>query len=341
MVKPKHGKPRNLQTGDFQSMFWRHGLCIRTPRGDSPWSPHVTGAVPSSTFSCGKGGSAVPKATHVVDKKFSGFYVVNIHLLYYSTIYAAGCPKIPVLLIIQPRKKKNKTLWSHSPSRTTRSELPGQQCLRFANMGTSKVAGRNDLGLFQLAKIFKIMFVFPTSLCGILVFSWALPRLLLPRSRRSSRRLLPHKTHTHNLLTQNLLTHNLGTHNLLTHNLSTHNLSTHTTYSHTQLAHTPLVHTQLVHTHLTHKHTQLTHTQLVHTQLVHIPLRQTHTDSLLTHNLSTHNLSTYHFPKHTHTQLTHTQLVHTRLVHIPLPHTQLTHTQLVHTQLTRTQLAHT
>jgi hypothetical protein len=70
----------------------------------------VTGAVPSSTFSCGKGGSAVPKATHVVDKKFSGFYVVNIHLLYYSTIYAAGCPKIPVLLIIQPRKKEKQNI---------------------------------------------------------------------------------------------------------------------------------------------------------------------------------------------------------------------------------------
>ena len=79
---------------------------------------------------------------------------------------------------------------------------------------------------------------FPTSLCGVLVFGWALPRFLLLRLRPPARAQLVHTQLVHTQLTH---THSLSTH--------THNLFTHAkTSSHTQLAHTQLAHTQLAHT---------------------------------------------------------------------------------------------
>jgi hypothetical protein len=54
--------------------------------------------------------------------------------------------------------------------------------------------------------------LFPTSLCGVLVFGCALP------PARSRSRPPP----THNLLTHNLLTHKSPTHNLLTHTQLAH-----------------------------------------------------------------------------------------------------------------------
>ena len=144
-----------------------------------------------------------------------------------------------------------------------------------------------------------VLMFFPTSLCGVLVFGWALPRFLLPPPPpppACSRTTCPHTTCAHT-------TYSHTTCPQLAH---THNLSTHTTYSHTQ----KLPHTQLAHTQLAHTHTQLVHTRLTHTQLAHTQLP--------------------------HTQLTHTQLTHTQLVHTRLAHTQPVHTRLVHTRLTHT-----
>ena len=210
---------------------------------------------------------------------------------------------------------------------------------------------------------------FPTSLCGVLVFGFALP----PASSSSCRRLPPPHTkliktcsHTHNLSKHSLFTHNLLTHNLLTPNLSTHslltpNLSTHTTCSHPTCPHTTCPHTHNLLTHNLLTHNLLTPNLSTHSLLT--PNLSTHTTcshTLLTHNLLppnlfTHNLLTSYLFTHTHnlsthslftnllshTQLAHTQLVYTPLAHTQLVRTQLAHTQLVHAQLVHTQLAHT
>ena len=130
--------------------------------------------------------------------------------------------------------------------------------------------------------------LFPTSLCGVLVFGSV--------SRRpSASRRLTHNLPTHNLLTytlsshilssHNLLTHNLSSHNLLTHNLSTHNLLTYTLSSHilsshnlviAQLAHTTCSHTTCPHTTCHHTTCSLTHILSSHTQLVHFAWQAWH-----------------------------------------------------------------
>ena len=138
--------------------------------------------------------------------------------------------------------------------------------------------------------------LFPTSLCGVLVFGSALPPRPLPPPAHnlsthdlSTHNLSTHNLLTHNLLTHNLLTHKLPTHNLLTHNLSTHNLLTHTTCQHTTYSHNLL-------------NTQLTHTQLVHTQLTPTQLTQ-HTTCPPHNLLNTQLPHTHNLPPHTHTHL--------------------------------------
>ena len=267
-------------------------------------------------------------------------FTSSMYMCYTMPQYAAGCPKIPVLLIIQTLKK-NKTLWSYSPSRTTRSELPGQQCLRFANMGTSKVAGRNDLGLFQLAKMFKIMFVFPH------IFVWDF-LFVVGHSRACSSHApaAPPAACSHTRLTH---THTTRSHTTCPHTTYSHTTCSHITYSHATCSHTTCSHTTCPHTTCPHTsysqtrtHTTYSHTTCPHTTCLHTTSPNTHTHSLLTHNLSTHNLSTYHFPKHTHTHslLTHNLSTHS-LSTYHFPTHNFTHTQLGHTQLTHTQLAHT
>ena len=116
--------------------------------------------------------------------------------------------------------------------------------------------------------------LFPTSLCGVLVFDsvsrspYALPPPPPPPS-----------TWSHTIFQTPFFTHHLS----------------HTIF-HTQLGHTPSFTHSLVTHHLSHTtwshtifHTQLGHTQLGHTQLGHTPS--------FTHNFVTHHLS--------HTPLSH------------------------------------
>ena len=180
--------------------------------------------------------------------------------------------------------------------------------------------------------------MFPTSLCGVLVFDSVSCRLL----RRLRLTTLSHifdTHHTHNFVTHNFVTHHLShttlshtpsfthnfvtqlchppsfTHNFVTHNFVTHNFVTHH-LSHTTLSHT-IFHTQLCHTTLSHttlSHT-IFHTSLCHTQLCH--------PTSLTHNFVTHHLSRTTL---SHTQLCDKQLCHTQLCHPPsFTHNFVTH----------------
>ena len=121
--------------------------------------------------------------------------------------------------------------------------------------------------------LFCLLFLFPTSLCGVLVFDSA--------SRLSSRPpVVPPPAQL--------------THTQLAHTQLAPTQLAHTQLAHTQLAHTQLAHTQLAHTELAHTHTTCSHTTCSHTTCTH---------SLLTHNLLTHNLLTQNL--HTHNLLTH------------------------------------
>ena len=84
--------------------------------------------------------------------------------------------------------------------------------------------------------------LFPTSLCGVLVFGFAVP----PSSSRPPARPPPVDTQ-------------------LPHTQLAHTQLVHTQLTHTQLVHTQLVTTQLAHTHNLSTHNLLTHTQLAHT----------------------------------------------------------------------------
>ena len=166
----------------------------------------------------------------------------------------------------------------------------------------------------HLPKVFRARQFFPISLCGGLVFGWALPRsLLLPPPAASS-----HTTCSHTTCSHTTSSHTTSSHTTSSHTTSSH---THTTYSHTTSSHTTYSHTTSSLTTYSHTtYTQLAHAQLVHAQLTHTQLADTQLP---------------------HTQLAHTPLVHTQLTHIQLTHAQLVHTQLVLRQLTRTQLTHT
>ena len=183
--------------------------------------------------------------------------------------------------------------------------------------------------------------IFPTSLCGVLVFdSVSRPAFAPPPAPPSLSHTpsfhtqLCHKssfTHTHNFVTHHLshttlsrtifhtqLCHTPSFHTQLchtpsfTHNFVTHTIFPHTTLSHTIFPHTTLSHTIFPHTALSHTifHTQLCHTPYFHTQLCHTPS--------FTHNFVTHTI----FP---HTTLSHTIFPHTTLSHT-IFHTQLCHT---------------
>ena len=100
-------------------------------------------------------------------------------------------------------------------------------------------------------RLFRVCFLlrwllFPASLCGVLVFGWALPRA----SASSSRRLLTQLVHTRLV---------------------------HTQLVHSQLVHAQLTHVQLVHLQLVHTHNFLTHNLLTHNFLTH---------NLLPHNFA-------------------------------------------------------
>ena len=136
--------------------------------------------------------------------------------------------------------------------------------------------------------------MFPTSLCGVLVFdsvSRLLARLRRLRLHPSAHTTLsPTIFHTHHLSPTIFVTifHTTSfTHNFVTHNFVTHHPS-HTALSHTichtQLCHTPSCHTPSFTHHLCH---HLSHT------IFHTPS--------LTHHLVTHHLS--------HTTLSHTIFV--------------------------------
>ena len=168
------------------------------------------------------------------------------------------------------------------------------QHMRLANPVVRHGAGASDLLLTAFSRtpsfnidetlpclklgalvLFCLLFLFPTSLCGVLVFDSA--------SRLSSRPpVVPPPAQL-----------------------------THTQLAHTQLAPTQLAHTQLAHTQLAH--TQLAHTQLAHTELAHTHTHNLLTYNLLTHNLHTQLAHTQ--LAHTqlaHTELAHTQLTHTQ-----------------------------
>ena len=149
------------------------------------------------------------------------------------------------------------------------------QHMRLANPVVRHGAGASDLLLTAFSRtpsfnidetlpclklgalvLFCLLFLFPTSLCGVIVLD----------SARTHAQL------AHTQLTHNLLTHNLHTHNLLTTTCS-HTTCSHTTYSHTTYSHTTYSHTTFSHTQLTH--TQLTHIQLAHTQHTHSGRRGT------------------------------------------------------------------
>ena len=141
------------------------------------------------------------------------------------------------------------------------------QHMRLANPVVRHGAGTSDLLLTAFSRtpsfnidetlpclklgalvLFCLLFLFPTSLCGVIVFDSARTHAQLAHTQLTHTQLthtqLAHTQLTHNnLLTHNLLTHNLLTHNLLTHNLLTYNFLTHTTYSHTTYSHTTCSHT--------------------------------------------------------------------------------------------------
>ena len=186
--------------------------------------------------------------------------------------------------------------------------------------------------------------IFPTSLCGVLVFdSVSRPAFALPPAPPPAPPSLSHTPSFHTQLChKSSFTHTQLCHTpSFTHNFVTHHLS-HTTLSHTIFPHTTLSHT------------------IFHTQLCHTHHLSTH--NFVTHHLSTHNFVTHHLShttlSHTifHTQLCHTPYFHTQLCHTPsfthnfvthtiFPHTTLSHTIFPHTTLSHTifhtQLCHT
>jgi hypothetical protein len=129
---------------------------------------------------------------------------------------------------------------------------------------------------------------FSTSVCGVLVFGWALRGLLLlPRPPRPPLNLLSHTIYSRTQLTLTQLPHT---------QLTLTQLSL-TTYS---LTHTQLTLTQLPHTELTL--TQLTHITSTNNFPIQFTLQDFLFHNFLTHSLLSHNLLTHNF----HTHLSHT-----------------------------------
>ena len=185
------------------------------------------------------------------------------------------------------------------------------------------------------------VWLFPTKLCGILVFGSAPPgrvrRLLLLLLLASSSSTLFHTIFHIQLCHTPSFTHSFVTHHL----------------SYTSLSHTQLCHIQLCHTHnfVTHhlSRTALSHT-IFHTHLCHTP---SFTHIFVTHHLSHTIFVTQlcHTPSFTHIfvkhHLSHTICVtHTQSLSHTIFHTSLSHT-IFHTHnfvthhLSRTSLSHT
>ena len=158
--------------------------------------------------------------------------------------------------------------------------------------GTKSSPHQDIFAMQNMRLLFCLVFLFPTSLCGVLVFDSVSRHLL--RCWRAWARLKPGAPR-------------FVTHNFVTH---THNLS-HTTLSHATLSHT-LFDTQLCHT------PSLSHTIFVtHNFVTHHTLSPTifHKNNFVTHPLWHTTLS----PTIFHTQLCHTN-THTQThTHTPSP----------------------
>ena len=144
--------------------------------------------------------------------------------------------------------------------------------------------------LKSLATSFAVLIclIFPTSLCGVLVFD-SVSRLLHLRLRLLRRLLCTQHLSHNNFVTQhlshnNFVTHPLSHNNFVTHPLSHNNFVTH------HLSHTTLSHNNFVTHHLSH--TTLSHI-IFHTQLCHPPSFTHHLchPPSFTHILVNHHLS--------------------------------------------------
>ena len=122
--------------------------------------------------------------------------------------------------------------------------------LFFGNLKRQEELQQTETFLEALGKT--VTPLFPTSLCGVLVFGSVSRRLLPPPPSASS-------------------------------SFRSHTTCPHTTCPHTTCP-TELTHTQLVHTDLAH--TQLVHTQLVITQLAHTQLVNTYSHTTCPHTTS-------------------------------------------------------
>ena len=156
----------------------------------------------------------------------------------------------PIWTHVQAESLEQKHARLHSHDKRWCQHVPTMSDLT-ARRGTSNLIGDDC----RMSKGFELRVLesplFPTSLCGVLVFGSVSRRPPVRPSARPPAR--PPSTH------------NLLTHNLLTHNLTTHNLLTHTTCSHTTCPHTTCHHTTCSLTHILSSHNlQLAHTQLVH-----------------------------------------------------------------------------
>ena len=169
----------------------------------------------------------------------------------------------PIWTHVQAESLEQKHARLHSHDKRWCQHVPTMSDLT-ARRGTSNLIGDDC----RMSKGFELRVLesplFPTSLCGVLVFGSV--------SRRPSASHLPS---SHSQLVHTQLAH---IHLVLTHLVLTQ-------LAHTQLVITQLAHTQLVHTQLAHIHLVLTH--LVLTQLSH---HTTCSHNLLTHNLSSHTL---------------------------------------------------
>ena len=128
---------------------------------------------------------------------------------------------------------------------------------------------------------------FSTSVCGVLVFGWALRGLLLlPRPPRPPLNLLSH--------------------NLLTHTTYSHTTSSHTTYSHTTFSYNLLTYSHTTYSHTTSSHRtypDTTYSHNFHKQLSpYNLLSKTSSSTTSSHTAYSHNLLTHNF----HTHLSHT-----------------------------------
>ena len=116
-------------------------------------------------------------------------------------------------------------------------------------------------GVFIFLMIVYYCSLFPTSLCGVLVFFCALP----PASVRPTSASPTHSTHTslsHSFVTPLCDTPLFDT--TLSHTCLSHHFVSHLSFTHTHLCHTPLFHTPFAHNFVIHS---LTHTTLLHTTL--------------------------------------------------------------------------